>query len=400
MPALVIKPEREKSLRNHHPWVFSGSIEREEDGLEVGQNVDLVTTEGLFLARASYNPHSQIRARIWTFNENEKVDPDLFSRRIKAAIAVRKQLGFFDSDASKKKTACRLIHGESDLFPGLIVDQYADQLVIQFLSAGTELWKSTLIDLIVEATGIENVYNRSDPDVRQLEGLTKESGLISGKVPNQLSIIENNISFLIDVRDGHKTGFYLDQRNNRKLVQHLSNNRDVLDCFSYTGGFSLNALTGGARSVTAIDSSADALSTAKVNTINNHLPLERVEFITGDVFQWLRKFRDSRRDFDLITLDPPKFAQTYSQVEKASRGYKDINLLAFKLLRPGGILVTFSCSGGVSAELFQKIVAGAALDAGVNTVIIDRLHQSGDHPVNLNFPEGSYLKGLICIKNN
>jgi len=400
MPVLNIKHGREKSLRNHHPWVFSGSIDKEEDGLTPGQTVELMTREGLFLARAAYSPHSQIRARIWTFDPDEKVDFEFFRRRINSSISIRQRMGFYNLETSKKqKTACRLIHGESDLLPGLIVDQYADHLVAQFLSAGAEFWKTTIVELLIEITGIQNIYNRSDSDARLMEGMPIEKGLIHGIIEDPISIVENDLNYKINLIEGHKTGFYLDQCRNRKRVRELARDCDVLDCFSYTGGFSMNALAGGAKSIVTIDSSGDSLSTAKENISNNNLPLEKAEFIEGDVFHLLRKFRDSRRSFDMIVLDPPKFAQSTSQVEKASRGYKDINLLAFKLLRPGGILVTFSCSGGIKIELFQKIVAGAALDAGAKSTIIERLHQSGDHPVSLEFPEGSYLKGLICIRN-
>ena len=399
MPALVIKQNRFKSLNRHHPWVFSGSIEREDDGLVSGQTVDLLTRDGLFLAKAAYSPHSQIRARVWTFDEEKNVNAEFLRKRIENAIALRESMGFFDHTASLNNlSACRLIHGESDDIPGLIVDQYANNLIVQFLSAGAEFWKKELVDLLVESTGIQNVYNRSDAEVRNLEGLPIDNGLIQGNSTEKITIIENDLKFSVDIIGGHKTGFYLDQSKNRKRVKKLVNNRDVLDCFSYTGGFSINALAGGAKSVVSIDASDDAISTLKENIQYNNLPHSNIELIQGDVFQLLRKFRDSRRSFDLIILDPPKFAQTASQVEKASRGYKDINLLAFKLLRPGGILVTFSCSGGVSGELFQKIVAGAALDANVNAKIVEHLHQSGDHPVSLNFPEGYYLKGLICTR--
>jgi 23S rRNA (cytosine1962-C5)-methyltransferase len=281
----------------------------------------------------------------------------------------------------------------------LIVDRYADCLVAQFLTSGAEYWKETLTDLLVELTGIENIFERSDAEVRQLEGLPAFSGVLRGKPSEQIIITENGIKFDISVFQGHKTGFYLDQRINRLKVQNYARGCDVLDCFCYTGGFAINALTGGANTVLALDSSEEALKLMEKNIILNDLPLEKVEIMEGDVFHSLRKFRDSRRSFDMIILDPPKFAQTAAQAERASRGYKDINLLAFKLLRPGGVLFTFSCSGGVNPDLFQKIVAGAALDAGVNAQIIEVLSQSGDHPVSLNFPEGAYLKGLICIRS-
>jgi 23S rRNA (cytosine1962-C5)-methyltransferase len=290
----------------------------------------------------------------------------------------------------------RLVHGESDGLPGFILDQYGDTLVLQVLSAGAEHWRDIFSDLALELTGAARVFERSDADVRQLENLPSRIAILQGdEPPERIAISENGLNFLVDVRHGHKTGFYLDQRANRLRVRDLSQGREALDCFCYTGGITANILAGGAKSVLAIDSSTEALALNRENLNINHLPLERVDFIEGDVFQELRKFRDSRQMFDLIILDPPKFAPTAAQAERAARGYKDINLLAFKLLRPGGILVTFSCSGGVSAELFQSIVAGAALDAGANAQILEYLHQDFDHPVALPFPEGAYLKGFV-----
>jgi 23S rRNA (cytosine1962-C5)-methyltransferase len=292
--------------------------------------------------------------------------------------------------------ALRLVHAESDGLPGLVVDQYGDTLVMQCLSAGIELWRETIAELLMQLTGAERLYERSDVDVRVLEGLPERTGCMRGsEPPGRIRIHEGALSYWVDIRQGHKTGFYLDQRENRWRVGQFAKERQVLDCFSYTGGFALSALAGGASFVTAIDSSADALALAKENLALNRLPASKMEWIEGDVFQFLRVLRDRGRSFDMIILDPPKFAPTAAQAERASRGYKDINLLAFKLLRPGGILATFSCSGGVSEDLFQKIVFGAALDAGVNAQIIARLHQGFDHPVALNFPEGAYLKGYV-----
>jgi 23S rRNA (cytosine1962-C5)-methyltransferase len=271
---------------------------------------------------------------------------------------------------------------------------------MQCLTTGVESWRELLADLLLEETQFKDIYERSDADVRELEGLPARSGVVRGKAPSTITIHENNLKFLVDVATGHKTGFYLDQRINRQQVRALAHGREVLDCFSYTGGFTVNALAGGAKSVLAVDSSSAALSLAQQNVALNALPTDQVELLEGDVFYVLRKLRDEARAFDMIILDPPKFAATASQAEKAARGYKDINLLAFKLLRSGGILVTFSCSGGVDAALFQKIVAGAALDAGAEAQIIEHLGQAPDHPVALNFPEGTYLKGLICSKIN
>jgi 23S rRNA (cytosine1962-C5)-methyltransferase len=300
---------------------------------------------------------------------------------------------------AQETNAFRLIHAESDGLPGLIVDRYADMLVAQFLSAGAEFWKETLVELLLEQTGLSTIYERSDADVRELEGLPVHIGLLRGILDRSpVTITENGLKFSVNLESGHKTGFYLDQRENRLLVRGLAEERDVLDCFCYTGGFTVNALAGGAKSVLSVDASADALALCRENVSLNALPGERHSMLEGDVFQLLRKFRDEARSFDLIILDPPKFAPTAAQAEKAARGYKDINLLAFKLLRPGGILVTFSCSGGVDASLFQKIVASAALDAGVDAQIVAYLSQGPDHPVALNFPEGAYLKGLVCHK--
>jgi 23S rRNA (cytosine1962-C5)-methyltransferase len=301
-------------------------------------------------------------------------------------------LGTRDTDAY------RLIYAESDGIPGLIVDRYDDVLVLQSLTAGSEYWKETFADLLLEETGLENIYERSDADVRDLEGLSTITGILRGAPITQLPITEHGLRFLINFESGHKTGFYLDQRDNRQRVRALAEDKDVLDCFSYTGGFSVNALSGGAKSVLSVDSSGDALELCKENVALNDLPVDRHTTLKGDVFHVLRKFRDENRSFDMIILDPPKFAPTAAQAEKAARGYKDINLLAFKLLRPGGVLVTFSCSGGVDAALFQKIIAGSALDAGVEAQIVERLSQAADHPVSLHFPEGTYLKGLVCLR--
>ena len=356
-----------------------------------GETVEVRSSKNEFLAWAAYSPHSQIRARAWSWEQAVPVDENFFRERLLRAIQMRE--AFLPDDP---QGGVRLVHAESDGLPGLIVDRYAGTLVVQLLSSGPEFWREVLVNLLAELTGVESIYERSDVDVRLLEGLPPRTGLLYGAdPPERLVIKENRLQFQVDIRQGHKTGTYLDQRANRARLGALAAGREVLDCFSYTGGFTLNALAGGAQSVLAVDASADAHALARQNVELNGLPAERVEWQQGDVFQVLRGLRDRRRSFDLIILDPPKFAQTASQAQRAARGYKDINLLAFKLLRPGGILATFSCSGGVSEELFQKIVAGAALDAGVDARIVERLHQGPDHPVALNFPEGAYLKGLI-----
>ena len=387
MPSITLKPQREKSLLRRHPWIFSGAVAQVDGNPGSGETIDIFDSKGNFLAKAAYSPQSNIRARTWTWLD-EPVDADLLRRRLDTAIHRRST--FVNTDAY------RLVHAESDGLPGLIVDRYGEVLVIQILTAGAEYWKETLADLLVELTGIKDIYERSDADVRALEGLEPHSGLLRGTPPEKLVIQEYGLKFNVDIAHGHKTGFYLDQSESRHLIGQLAKERDVLNCFCYTGGFSIHAVAGSAKSVTSIDSSGNALMLGAENAQLNNQPAQIHEWIEGDVFKELRTFRDSRRDFDMIILDPPKFAPTKFQVEKAARGYKDINLLAFKLLRPGGILVTFSCSGGVDAYLFQKIVAGAALDAGVDAQIVKELRQGADHPIALNFPEGAYLKGMIC----
>lgn len=390
---IIIKPGREKSLLRRHPWIFVSAIRSMDETPASGSTVDLLSSEGKFLARASFSPHSQIRLRVWTFAD-EPVDQEFFRKRIRSALALR-DIWRLTPDAN----SYRLIHAESDGIPGLIVDRYDETLVLQSLTAGSEFWKDTLADLLVEETGIKNIYERSDADVRELEGLGPINNVMCGTVSDsRITIQEYGLKFKVDIAAGHKTGFYLDQRANRLRVGGLARDRDVLNCFCYTGGFSLNALVNGARSVLSVDSSAAALALLEENLALNRLPTDRHTSLEGDVFQLLRKFRDENRSFDMIILDPPKFAPTSAQAEKASRAYKDINLLAFKLLRSGGILVTFSCSGGVDASLFQKIVASAALDAGVDATILEHLSQGADHPVSLHFPEGAYLKGLVCVK--
>lgn len=393
-PTLVIKAGREKPLLRHHPWIFSGAVADILGDPEPGDTVDLLSAGGNFLARAAYSPQSQIRARIWTWDESDLVDDDFFKRRLEAAIELREK-----TPALGKSSGVRLVHAESDLLPGLIVDRYGNWAVMQVLSWGIERWRENITRLLMDCLPISGVFERSDVDVRRLEGLPERSGVLAGEAPpNLVEIEENGLRFWVDLRGGHKTGFYLDQRANRMKVRELSTGRDVLDCFCYTGGFTVSALAGGAGAVTAVDASAEALELARMNVQLNQFSVERINFLEGDVFQLLRQFRDMGRSFDLVLLDPPKFASNFAQVEKAARGYKDINLLALKLLRPGGIMVTFSCSGGIDADLFQRIVAAAALDADAETQIIDRLHQGPDHPVSLYFPEGAYLKGLVLVK--
>jgi 23S rRNA (cytosine1962-C5)-methyltransferase len=391
---LHLKKGREKSLRRRHPWIFSGAVEKVAGKPAAGDTVEVVDASGKPLALAAWSPKSQIRARVWTFDPSGAVDAGFFRGRIAAALAMREAL-----PAAKHTNAMRLVHGESDGLPGLIVDRYADVLVAQFLSAGTERWRDPILDALSELSGCEAVFERSDAEVRKLEGLAPRVGFVRGnRNASRCPIIEYGLNFRVDVQEGQKTGFFLDQRENRQRVRELARGRTVLDGFSYTGGFALAALAGGATRVTALESSAEALEVAKDNLAANPLDASKIEFLKADVFAHLRHLRDEGRRYGLIILDPPKFAPTAAQARNAARAYKDINLLAFKLLSPGGLLATFSCSGGVSAELFQSIVAGAALDAGAQAKIIERFGAAADHPVALEFPEGEYLKGLLLLK--
>ena len=394
MNALVLKPGREKSLKRRHPWIFSGAVERVMGKPGPGETVQVKTSAGTALALAAWSPESQIRARAWTFDVHETVDAAFFAKRVHAAVARRESLA-----AARHANALRLVHGESDGLPGLVVDRYADVLVAQFLAAGVERWREAILDALVAATNCEAVFERSDAEVRKLEGLEARVGFARGnREARRCPIVEYGLNFRVDVEGGQKTGFFLDQRENRQRLRALAAGREVLDGFCYTGGFAIAALAGGAKRVVALESSPAALEVARENLAANPLEAARVEFIKADVFAHLRTLRDAGATFDLVVLDPPKFAPTAAQARNAARAYKDVNLLAFKLLAPGGLLATFSCSGGVSAELFQSIVAGAALDAGAEAAILERFHAAPDHPVALEFPEGDYLKGLLVLR--
>ena len=385
-PRVVLKPGREKSLRHRHPWVFSGAIETVEGDPESGATVSVVARDGAFLAWAAYSPSSQIRARAWSFDAGDTIDADFVRRRLAESIARRAPVRGSD--------AMRLVHAESDGIPGLIADRYADTIVVQILSAGAERWRELWPEALAAATGAKAIYERSDVEVRALEGLAPRAGALFGAPPAHARISEDGIAYEVDIAGGQKTGFYLDQRDNRALAATLANAREVLNGFCYTGGFSLSALKAGAARVTSIETSEEALALARRNVDINALDAERAEWVAADVFAHLRKLRDQGRKFGLIVLDPPKFAPTEKHVAKAARAYKDINLWALKLLAPGGDLLTFSCSGAVGPDLFQKIIAGAAADARVDVQIRRRLGAALDHPVSIHFPEGEYLKGL------
>lgn len=361
-----------------------------EGNPQQGDTVEIFSAKKQWLARASYSPHSQIRARVWTFDEQEDIAPVFFQKRIQRALLHRTVL-------LPEANSYRLIYGESDGLPGLIVDRYGDFLVAQFLAAGVEKWKQEIVDALNAALPNKGVYERSDAGVREKEGLTLQSGLLSGtEPPGFIEIEENEFRFLVDVRNGHKTGFYLDQHYNRNLLCRYAAGNDILNCFAYTGAFAVAALKAGAKRVTNIDSSADSLQLAVKHVALNQLDVSKMENVTGDVFSVLRKYRSEQRMFDLIILDPPKLAEAKQHLEKAARAYKDANLVAFQLLKQGGILFTFSCSGLLEDSLFRKIVADAALDAGREARIEHRMFQSPDHPVALNFPEAAYLKGMVC----
>jgi 23S rRNA (cytosine1962-C5)-methyltransferase len=394
MNALILKAGREKSLKRRHPWVFSGAVARVIGQPGPGETVEVKSSAGAVLALAAWSPQSQIRARAWSFAPGAVIDAAFLRARIEAAVRMRERL-----PASRHTNALRLAHGESDGLPGLVVDRYADVLVAQFLAAGAERWREAILDALVEVTNCEAIYERSDAEVRKLEGLEPRLGFARGnRAAKRCPIVEHGLNFRVDVEGGQKTGFFLDQRENRQRVRALAAGRRVLDGFCYTGGFAIAALAGGAERVLAVESSAPALEVARENLAANPLDASRVEFVKADAFSHLRLLRDQGARFDLVVLDPPKFAPTAAQARNAARAYKDVNLLAFKLLAPGGLLATFSCSGGVSAELFQSIVAGAALDAGAEAAILERFYAAADHPVALEFPEGDYLKGLLIAK--
>ena len=360
-----------------------------EGAPKAGETVEVRSSDGAPIALAAFSPHSQIRARVWCWDACD-VDASFFTRRIEDAASARAVLGI-----DKVSDALRLVHAEADGLPGVIADRYGETVVVQLLSAGADRWRDAIADALCGLAGVERVWERSDAEARELEGLKPRTGLLRGKpLPGTPVIHEHGLAFKAEIDAGHKTGFYLDQRDNRLQLREIVSGAEVLDCFTYTGGFAINALRGAAQSVVAVDSSGLALDMARANAALNGL--NGADWVEGDVFQTLRKFRDQGRRFDVIVLDPPKFAPTAAHAERASRAYKDINLLAFKMLRPGGHLMTYSCSGGISAELFQKIVAGAALDAQVDARIEKWLHAAADHPVALNFPESEYLKGLLC----
>ena len=394
MKTLRLKPGKERSLLRRHPWIFDSAIAK--GGGDSGETVRVESHEGRFLAWAAYSPSSRIRARVWSFDEAQRIDAPFFIAACARSIIARAR---FDVQSD----GVRLVHGESDGLPGLIVDRYGDTLVAQFTSAGTERWKGVLADALLRETGLARLYERSDASVRALEGLEPATGWLRGEGEMELTIREHAWRLTLNIAEGHKTGFYLDQRDSRQRFAQYARRlglQRVLNCYCYTGGFTVAALAGGAEHVTSIDSSGPALERARSHVAINGFDPNRASFMDADVNASLRQFLQEGRRFDAIVLDPPKFAPTAAHAERAARAYKDINRLALQLLEPGGVLFTFSCSGGISADLFHKIVASAGADAGVDGYILERLGGAPDHPMTLEFPEGEYLKGLVVMRKS
>ena len=392
MKTIRLRAGKERSLLRRHPWVFDGAVAK--GGGDAGETVRVESDEGQFLAWGAFSPASRIRVRAWSFDEAQRIDAAFFRDTLARAIALRERLGI-------ESNGIRLVHGESDGLPGLIVDRYGDTLVAQFTACGVERWKAVIADALIELTGCPRLYERSDTSSRKLEGLPDATGWLRGSGDTSLELLEHGWRLGLDIAHGHKTGYYLDQRDSRLALYQYTKRlgfAQVLNCFSYTGGFSVAALAGGAGHVTSIDSSGPALEQARTNLLRNGLDLAQATFMDADVNASLRQFVAEGRSFDAIVLDPPKFAPTAAHAERAARAYKDLNRQAFKLLTPGGVLFTFSCSGGIGVELFHKIVASAGLDAGVDGAILQRLGGACDHPMTINFPEGEYLKGLVVMK--
>jgi 23S rRNA (cytosine1962-C5)-methyltransferase len=392
MNIVRLKEGKERSLLRRHPWLFDGAIA--SGGAEAGETVRVESHAGQFLGWAAFSPQSKIRARVWSFDEAQRIDADFLAARCHAAIKARSR---FDIQSN----GVRLIHGESDGLPGVVVDRYADTLVAQFSSCGAERWKSVITEALLAQTGLTRLYERSDASVRSLEGLPEATGWLSGAGDTGITINEHDWRLSLDVAEGHKTGFYLDQRDSRQKFAAYArrlNFQNVLNCYSYTGGFTVAALAGGAAHVTSIDSSGPAIERAKANVALNGFDAARTTMLDADVNAMLRQYVKDGSLFDAIVLDPPKFAPTAFHAERAARAYKDINRLALSILAPGGVLFTYSCSGGVNADLFHKIVASAGIDAGVDAYISERMGGAPDHPMTVNFPEGEYLKGLVLVK--
>ncbi|APS35798.1 MULTISPECIES: 23S rRNA (cytosine(1962)-C(5))-methyltransferase RlmI [Serratia] len=389
---LFLAKGREKSLLRRHPWVFSGAVQRVEGKAHSGETIDILDSQGKWLARGAYSPESQIRARVWTFQSDEEINIDFFIRRLQQAQSWRDWVAQRDG-----LDGYRLIAGESDGLPGITIDRFQNFLVLQLLSTGAEYQRPALLSALQHCYPECSIYDRSDVAVRKKEGLPLAQGPVLGDLPPELlPITEHGMKLLVDIQQGHKTGFYLDQRDSRLAARNYSAGRRVLNCFSYTGAFAVSALMGGCAQVISVDTSQAALDIARQNVELNKLDLSKAEFVRDDVFQLLRNYRTQGEKFDLIIMDPPKFVENKNQLASACRGYKDINMLALQLLNPGGILLSFSCSGLMPTDLFQKILADAAVDAGRDVQFIEQFRQAADHPVIATYPEGLYLKGFAC----
>ena len=392
LPRLMLQETREKSLKRLHPWIFSKAVKSVSGKPSDGQTVEVISSKGEWLGYAAYSAQSQIRARVWSFNKDEIVDDAFFLQRITRAWQLRTEL--FDLNQT---TGLRVVAAESDGLPGVTIDKYNDVLVCQLLSAGADAWRDAIVTALKTLFPEHSIYERSDVDVRKKEGLQPVTGWLHlPRQSGEVIIKEHGMSLLVDVVQGHKTGFYLDQRASRAAAKRYANAKSVLNCFSYTGTFGVAALQGGALSVTNADLSELALSTARKNAELNQLDLSKLDNVKFDVFKLLRQYREQGKQFDMVILDPPKFAESKAQLPGACRGYKDINMVAMQIVKPGGLLLTFSCSGLMDDSLFQKIVADAAIDARRDCLFIEKLTQDSDHPIASFYPEGSYLKGLVC----
>jgi len=389
---VILKQGREKSVNNRHPWIFSGAISRVEGNPSNGDVVDVWNSKARFVARGIYNEKSQIQVRILTWNPNDTINEDFWRRRIRRALAGRQAL-----IEAPDTDAFRLVYSEADGVPGFIADQYGTWLVVQFLSMAAERYRQAILDVLVDLVAPQGIYDRSEGEAREKEGLVSVTGPVWGEVPpDMIEIAENGHTFLVDIKLGQKTGFYLDQRENRQKVSKYFPNKEILNAFAYTGAFSVYAAHAEAKSIMNVDSSERSLQIAERNMRRNGFGDREDVYAVADVFEIMRAYRDNNWKFDVVILDPPKFAHSKRHVEKATQGYKDINLLGMKLIKPGGVLISFSCSGAVSPDLFQKVLFGAAVDSGRHVQIIERLSQGSDYPILLTYPESEYLKGLVC----
>ncbi len=391
MKTVQLKIKRDFPTRHGHPWIFSGAIDKVTGNPQRGDTVCVLNAKGEVLGMGAWSPDSQIRVRMWTFGSEQAIDNDFFEARVQQALAVREGM------AERFNTnALRLINAEADGLPGVTVDCYDKTLVGQFTTAGAEAHKQAIVQALMKATGATSFYERSDVDGRLHEGLEQVTGCLAGdEPPEKIRIHEGDVNFEVDVRLGHKTGFYLDQRENRRILASYAQGKSVLNTFAFTGGFGIAAQVAGAASVTHIDISETALTQAQRNAQIN-VNTDCATFQKANVFEALRTYRDKAMSFDMVVLDPPKFAETRSQTNKALRGYKDINILGMKLVKRGGLLATFSCSGAIDPQCFRMMLTEAAYDAHREIRILDELRQAPDHVEALTFPEGLYLKGLLC----